>query len=406
MPVMIAPTPSDAPVGQQKKSLADEQASVPFARASKYHIEQGNAVSGVVINTPSPGTFNFTLPSYGYLAAVMLTFAASGGTGAVAVYYEDSPWSQISQIIIQDVNGVPIYQLGGYQAFLASKFGGYRLFGPDISTALYGAVTSLTTGAGLGAIGNTPLFLKGNSGNYVFTLPLYFEFGRDGLGNLANMDASARYNVQITLNTGTASATGPVYTTAPTSYPTLAMMVEVLCRSQPPQADLFGTANTITPPAAGTIQYWSQQAISGLTGAQTIQLTRVGNLIRGHYLVFRDTANGTRATAELSDMPILFEFDWDSIPRYISNVSTLRQFFGDLVTGYDYPLGVIGLPNTTDPDKLAISEFGDEWMQTVGASKLTLRFTPLASCSLIVLTNDFVPASGQVYAAPMLQGGY
>jgi hypothetical protein len=223
---------------------------------------------------------------------------------------------------------------------------------------------------------------------------------------LPNMDASARYNVQITLNTATASASGPVYTTAPTTYPTLAMGVEALCRSQPPAADLFGTANTITPPATGTVQYWSSQSISGLTGSQTIQLTRVGNLIRNHILIFRDTANGTRTTAELSDMPTLFEFDWDSLPRYIAYVSTIRQLFSDLVSGYDAPLGTIVLPNTTDPDKLAISEFGDEWMQTVGASKLTLRFTPLASCALQVLTNDIVPASGQVYAAPMLQGGY
>jgi hypothetical protein len=184
MPVMIAPTPSDAPVGQQKKALAEQQASVPFGRSSKYHIEQGNAVSGVVINTPSPGTFNFTVPSFGYLCAVVLTFAASGGTGAVAVYYEDSPFSQIAQVIINDVNGTPIYQLTGYSAFLASKFGGYRLFGLDISTAQYGTVTSMTTGAGLGAIGNTPIFLKGNTGNYVFVLPLYFEFGRNGMGKL------------------------------------------------------------------------------------------------------------------------------------------------------------------------------------------------------------------------------
>ncbi len=73
------------------------------------------------------------------------------------------------------------------------------------------------------------------------------------------------------------------------------------------------------------------------------------------------------------------------------------------VYGFDVPYGVLSLPNTTDPDKIAISEYGDEWLGTVGATKFTLRFTTTTgSGSLTILTNDIVPASGQVYAAPSL----
>lgn len=381
------PAPSDAPVGQQKKGAAAGTTMIPFARSSKWHIEQGDTRTGIAINVAAPGTFNFPIPSYGFLSAVLLTVTASGGAGVAAVAYEDAPWSIIQAIQLNDVNGVPIWQLSGYHAYLASKFGSYRLFGIDGSTqaSVYQGVQT--------------------NGNFKFVLPIYLEFGTDGMGCLPNMDASARYNLQVILASGNAAATGPVYTTAPTGYPTLNMQVEVLCRSQPPAVDMFGNRNSVTPPAVGTIQYWTVQTFTALTGQQTLQLTRVGNLIRNHFLVFRDTANGTRATAETTDIPIgAIEFDWDSGVRYVSNIATQRQLTF-LSQGIDNPNGVVLYQNSYDPDKLAVSEFGDEWMATVGATKLTFRFTPQASCGLTVLTNDIVPASSQVYSAPALVTG-
>lgn len=387
MPVPMAPAPSDAPVGQQKKGAGSSVAVVPFARSSKWHVEQGDSRSGIAINVASPGTFNFPIPSFGFLSAVLLTVTATGGTGVAAVAYEDAPWSVLSSVLLTDVNGVPIVQLSGYHAFLAAKFGGYRLFGIDTS-----ALTSIYQGVQ-------------TSGNFKFILPIYLEFGNDGLGCLPNMDASARYNLQIVLASGNASATGPVYTTNPTGFPTLSLQVEALFRSQPPAVDMYGNHNSITPPAVGTVQYWTAQTFSALSGAQTLQLTRVGNLIRNHLLVFRDNANGTRATAESTDLPAgAVEFDWDSSVRYVENLPT-RRLLEYLGGGYDMPAGVVMYRNTTDPDKLVISEYGDEWMATVGASKLTLRFTPAASVGLTVLTNDIVPASSQVYSAPALVTG-
>jgi hypothetical protein len=231
---------------------------------------------------------------------------------------------------------------------------------------------------------------------------------------LPNMDASARYNLQVTVAGGamTAAAGGPYIATAttiPTTLPTMAITVEILARSQPPASDMFGNMNSTSPPAVGTVQYWTAQTAAGLaSGANTIQLTRVGNLIRNHILVFRDgTTNPPRSTAETAWMPSLFEFDWDSGQRYVALLSTLRLFNGYNVFGLDMPNGCILLPNTLDPDKIAVSEYGGEWLGTVGATKFTLRFTnsatPGAGSSVTVLTNDIVPASGQVYMAPGME---
>lgn len=440
MPAAIAPVPSDAPTGQQKKGSAESVATIPFARASKWHIEQSNTQSGIALSANSQ-IFNYPITSYGYLSALFITVALTGsGSATSATYNEDAPFSLLSQIQVSDVNGVPIFQLSGFHAWLAAKYGGYRLFSPD--SFIRGAPFDTTTNAPIGAplvnqlaggpaaaVGASP-FVTGNYGSYFqaptatslnckFTIPIYFEFGVDGLGCLPNMDASARYNLQITVaggagvNGGNPSpylATG----TAPGTLPTMQITVEALCRSQPPASDMFGNRNSSAPPAVGTVQYWSAQTASGLsTGANTIQLTRVGNLIRSHIFVFRSAglANATqnqRANAETTDMPSLFEFDWDVGQRYIANTSTLRylNMYGE--AGFDVPNGVIALPNTLDPDKVIISEYGDEWLGTVGATKLTLRFSPGGTGTggtLTVLTNDIVPASGQVYQAPAMLVG-
>jgi hypothetical protein len=174
-------TGSDAPVAQQKKGSAQGTSVIPFARASKWHIEQGQIYSGIAINNANPGTYYFDVPTYGFLSGLYITATVSGCTGATATYYEDAPWSMIGSITVYDVNGTPLFgPVSGYDAYLIAKFGGYRLFAPDISSL-----------AGQ--------YNKPTSGNFNFILPIYFEFGQDGLGALANQDASAKYRVQIAL---------------------------------------------------------------------------------------------------------------------------------------------------------------------------------------------------------------
>jgi hypothetical protein len=252
----------------------------------------------------------------------------------------------------------------------------------------------------------TTLYTAGTTaGHFKFVLYIPMEFGRDGMGALPNQDASAKYKVQVTVASGVAAATGPVYTTAPTAYPTLSIQLEALMYQQPPAADMFGNVNTTVPPSVGTLQYWSRQNFTALSGTVTPQFSRVGNLIRNHILIFRDTTNGTRATAETSDMPPTIQFQWDAATRYFGNLATLRALFRvayDPVANYDPPNGVVLFPNTLDPDQLALSEYADQWMGTTGATRLQLLMTPAASCSMLVLTNDVVPASPQVYQAAAL----
>ena len=407
MPLLPA-TVTAAPQGQIKPAAPQGTGAVRFSRAAQRHTEQGNIVTNVAINNSNPGTFNFAIPSYGYLAGVFITCSATGGAGA-ATFYEDAPWSIFSNIVLQDVNGTPIVgPFDGYSAHVASQLGGYRMFPHNplitstdtaVAPAPFGQVIQYGP-ATPAATGNTPLYYaNATGGNWNFILPLWTCFGQGAMGALPNMDASSRYNLQLTLASGLTGTNGPVYTSQPaTTVPTVNIAVEAYCLAQPLAADIYGQANQTEPPANGTIQYWSRQTFSSLSGAQTIQLARVGNVIRNHILIFRDTANGTRATAETSDMPPVIQFDWDSLPRYIEFLGTAR-FKAYETSGLNAPAGVVFYENTSDPENTDGAERGDYWMTTVGATKLVLRFTPAATVNLTVLTNDFVPTSGEIYGA-------
>lgn len=401
----VRPVRSGSPVGQAKKGVSESVNQINFARASKWHTEISNTVTVGTLTTGSQ-ILNLPIASYGYLSGILISCSATGGSTSGAVFFEDGPWSVLQQIQLSDVNGVPIFQMSGFHAMLAAKYGGYRLFPFDGVLNPYAAAANRTQFGS--SFFNCPApGVTNQTSNFFFILPIWLEFGTDGLGCLPNMDASARYNLQLTIAPAASvnGTTGPVWTTGPATFPSLAVTVEIIARSQPPAQDMFGNINSVAPPSVGTVQYWTTQTASGLAlGQNTIQLTRVGNLIRNQIFVWRNT-NGTRTTAEStgpgnSDVPAIFEYDWDAGQRYVMNTTSLRYMNGYSVYGVDTYPGVLQLPNTLDPDKLAFSEYGDEWLGTVGATKFTIRYsTNTGGGSLSVLTNDIVPASSQVYKA-------
>lgn len=368
---------------------------VPFGRSGKRHAEQGTTQ---VVN-PWAGTTStqqqFLVPSYGFLTAVYMTIAAIGGAGA-ATAAADAPWSVLANVLFADVNGTPIFNLDGYAAFLARLYGGYRLFRPDGP----GNTNMLPVGI---AASNLAAAIYQNTiatnGNFRIPVEIFQEFSRDGLGSLPNMDASAAY--KLTLTYGAESA---VYSANPaTTQPTLSSTLEALMRSRPAAVDPYGETQEQQPPSPGTVQYWTSQTFPVTAGSNTLILSRVGNLIRNHILVFRDNS-GTRSGGESSVLPSTIEFDWDAGQRYILNTATLRQIAFEL-NGFDAPQGVVPIQNTSDPNGVAVAEYGDEWLPTVGSTKLQLRFTAGAAGSLQVLTNDIVPGASDIYSTPALVYG-
>ncbi len=351
-------------------------APIPFVRAAKRHAEQG-----ATQNNPAPWVATqqqFLVPPYGFLSALYMTIAATGGTGSAVAAGADAPWNVASNILLADVNGTPFWNLDGYASYLARKWGGYRLGRSDQSTFGFQAVTT--------------------AGLFKVKFGLFQEFGQGARGALPNFDASAAYKCTITYNSP-ATGTGPnnVYTAFTGGAPALATTLEALMRSEPASADAFGQPQQTKPPASGSISYWTSQSFQVAAGSNTLLLTRVGNLIRNQILVFRD-AGGSRANADSTGVtPTVLEYQWDGSQRYILNVDTLRELAYEYI-GYDADAGVIPLQNTLDNDGIPINESGNEWMQTLGSTKLGLRFASAAAGTLQVITNDIVAVSADIFS--------
>lgn len=369
---------NSAPAQAAAQSSGAAPMMVPFARAAKPHIEQG---ASIAINPWSAASqVPFQVPTYGFLREVDLTVTASGGVNGTKTVATsaDAPYNIFNNVLLTDVNGTPIWNLSGYSSYLARLLGGYKIYRPDQSTFGFSAVSTGSSG----------------TGNFKYKAELPLEFAQDGLGCLPNMDGSAQYRLQLTV-TDPLTFFGGATANEPGTIPSLAILLEGRYRNRPAASDAYGNPQETQPPAAGTVGYWTSQIFNVTAGQNTWQLARVGNVIRNHILVFRDSS-ASRSGADSSGVtPTVIEFDWDSGIRYLVNVDTQRQANYELY-GFDVPAGVVAFPNTGE-NGLQGHEYGEDWLPTVGSTKLTLKFTSSAAGTLEVITNDFVPAGAGVY---------
>lgn len=341
----------------------------PFLRSSRLLlVGDTTTFSNIAFGT----TINPIIPAEGFLEGIMLTISTSGGSGTSVAGTADAPWNVIKQITLADSAGNNLYNLDGYAAYMAQQYGALYPFRADVDATGFTAISTTT-------------------GDFSFQLFIPQRFGRDGLGCLKNGDTSAAYQLAIQFN-----ASSAVYSTAPSTMPTIAVKVECLIRSNPPSVDPFGNANTLSPPANGTAQYWTSQSVSGIiVGANTIQMLRLGNLIRNHLLIFRDTT-GARTAA----IPTTLTLSLNS-QQIITNVNAASlQNLAYRETGNATYQGVIPLLYTIDPTQFALAEFGDSYMITNLQTNLKLSFTGNVAGSLQIVTNDIIsPDVAALYAA-------
>lgn len=368
--------------GQQAVAPEDNAPAmpkVPFGKSSKRIIAQGSSVQQSPWSTTIAAQQPIQIPVIGWLSETKLTVAETGGTGVAATPGNDSPWNVAQNIQLLDPTGVPIINLSGYDTYLARLYGAYRPYRPDASTFGYSAIAN------------------GGTGAFKIIYDLFNEFSlHEGLGCLDDRDGASPWSLQITWNPLTAG-TGPnnVYGVVPSGgSPVLSATLEAFGRAVVQSAtDKYGNPQEQTPPGEGTISYWTSKVYPVTSGLNTLQLTRVGNFIRTHILVFRD-ANGVRSVADSGGTtPTTLTFQWDNQNRFVVNVQTLRQFAYEL-NGFDCPAGVVPLQYTADPDGIPLSEGGFEYMPTLASSLLNLVFNSTAAGTLEVITNDVVPGPG------------
>lgn len=370
---MSVSTP-DAPAAPSPQAVMP---ALPFVASAHEHTEpafQFTVTPGAGIQQINP----LDIPASGYLRAVWLEFACSGGTGGTAG--ADFPWSLIQSCGMEEVNGSTIMTpFDGYALYMANVVGGYSYTNDPAAAP----------------------FHVGSSPNPVFYLRVPVEIAaKDGLGALANQNAAAQYKLRLAIN----SIAG-AWSVAPSPVPTLTVKGYLEAWTLPAAADNRGRPQAQIPPMLGTGQYWSQTNRAQISGGTPLAVTRVGNYIRALVLIGRDNT-GARSD---SVIPEPFQFTWDG--NNIHNVSQryLQDYFRSKVSGpFTRPTGVFVLPF----NHATTGRMGNEdpvlWLPTMDSSRIEVTGTAAAAGSVQMLVNEVAPVEtnqAQRYEFPNDTGG-
>jgi len=332
----------------------------------------------------------FDIATYGFARALLVQVdIASTGNSATVALGEDAPWSVFAELQISDVNGAPIFgPHSGYECYLHHKYGGFRAQ-RDPKLMPTTAYTALSTGGGATA----------GSGRFTFRINL--DRGeRDGLGALANMNASSAYKLRGTLNN-----LASIFATAPNGTVVCRVRVTLEAYSQPNPVDAAGRRQATVPPANGTTGYSSRFQYNANSGANTIKHTRVGNYIRN--LIYVARRGGTSRANGQADM-IGQQLQWFADSRMLTNklyeAIQLQQaeWFGYVSPTYEAAggpdNGVFVLPFMQEFTGQAGYELRDMWLPTTQATRLELLVPNLANAGVITVMTDDVSPNGVVFS--------
>lgn len=361
---------SQGGTGQTTASGATTAAAgavVPFTRASTLHTESTQYDNTVALGTSGVTMPLTVVPAFGYLRDILLkvTITSTGGT---PVFAADGPFNVFSDVTFAEPNGQQIFSLpGGYYAYLANKYGGYRGHNEPKNWTGY--------------------TVTGGSATFFLHIPLELEV-RDAIGSLPNQNSSANFQLRLSLNT-----LASIYSSLPTSA-TVRVQSFMNAWDQP-GPDTFGQRNETAPPAMNTTQFWSLTSVPFNAGQNTIRLTRVGNYLRNICLIARN-AGGARADALI---PQLTTFAYDSQPiDYIDDsVWKLRMtqrygYTGTLDAPGGLDTGVYNYDFIHDFTGRAGFETRNQWLPTLSSSRVEFSGTFQGAGTLYILTNDVVLA--------------
>ena len=332
---------------------------VPFVQGAHEHIEAAFTVGALVPGANGVEHGPFDVPAYGYIRHIMLEVEATGGTLGAGVLAADYPWNLFERITLSDVNGSPIFELDGWATLWANIAGGYA-FEQDPRLVDYDGTI------------NTRFYLR---------IPVEINHF-DGLGAISNQNSAASY--KVTLRT---RPSAQLYTTAPTTIPTFTIRGYLEAWSLPNEVDAVGRPQEQKPPLHGTSQYWSSNSKATIAGANTLQITKQGNMIRNIIFIARNAA-GARIDSAFFD-PVTFQWDQNNLYQESQRGHTIR--LEEKLHRVNRDTGVFAYffahsdqnRNGDGPPNL--------WLPTVQSTRMELAGNIVTAGSIQVVMNDIAP---------------
>jgi hypothetical protein len=316
----------------------------------------------------------FEIPPGNWLAEASLMFVvAATGNAATVALRGDAPWSLISEVAWLDASGNAIHSLTGYDLYLVNLLGGYAFSTDPVASPFYSA---LTTGAGATA----------GSGQFLLHIPIEI-IQRDAIGTYPNGGSNATTRIRITLAPST-----QVYSTAPTTLPTVSVYGVARGYQLPATASAAGTPYATEPPASGTFQQWSRMPYDFSAGDRTIPLQRKGQTFRELIFIFRDSS-GVRQNTMLSGGQLgNFKLTIDGVDMLNGPYGFLRDqtWRRQSIAAANLPAGVLVWSGAHEWDGKVGGEMRDGWIITQPGTIATVALNGAAVGTLTVLTNEII----------------
>jgi hypothetical protein len=249
------------------------------------------------------------IKAYDYMRSILLKVqtTTAGSGAATSVGSKDYPFNIISYIRVKQPNGQTMYSVSsGHHAAMIQKWGLGR---PSPQIDPRSDLNYVAT--------------AGTAPTAEFGIRIPFELDlRDALGALPNKDAAAPFTLEIGLN-----STSTIFSTVPSTAPTIKITPILEAYDQPPET-LDGKQVETTPPNMNTLQRWTEQSITMVSGSFDARVRKLGNYVRellflsknssGVRIVSPTDASGTTPTGWSDPMQIVLDEDVkDNIPYWL-----------------------------------------------------------------------------------------
>ncbi len=251
-------------------------AGVSFVRGSGEGRYTFEVQSGLVLGA-AQDVGPIDIKAYDYMRSLLIKVeTTTAGSGTVtSVGSADYPFNIISYLRVKQPNGQTMYSVSsGHHAAMISKYGLVR---PPLNSDPR----------------SDPEFLAvaGTAPSVQFAVRIPFELDlRDALGALPNKDAAAPFTLELGLN-----STSTIFSTAPGTAPTIKITPILEAYDQPPET-LDGKPVETTPPNMNTLQRWTEQSITMVSGSFDARVRKLGNYVRELIFLSKNSSGARIAT--------------------------------------------------------------------------------------------------------------
>lgn len=291
-PAHVAPTQNKMGGGNARP----RETAVSFVRGSGRGRYTFEVQSGLTLQSTAQDVGPIDIKAYDYMRSLLLLVqcSAAGSGTATSVYAADGPFNALSYVRVKQPNGQTMYSVSsGFHAAMVHKYGLYRQNNDPYASANYVATA-----------GTAPTF------TFLIRVPFELDL-RDALGALPNKDAAAPFTLELGLN-----PLSTVFATSPGTSPTIKITPILEAYDQPPET-LDGKPVDTTPPNMNTLQRWTEQTITMVSGQYDARVRKLGNYVRELIFLSKNSSGARIDTNGWADpvQIVLDEDVKDNIPQ-------------------------------------------------------------------------------------------